>query len=99
MKEFPILPKIHIKKLEIENCGFSDVHGKVFNSIAEHLEELRLVNVSLKEIPVLEAMPKLETLNLNGNQVERWSRHKILDFQHTRTCFRRPKAAKTPPTT
>lgn len=50
-------------------CGIREVHGKIFNSMSEDLESLNLVNNSLKTIPLFDVLPKLESLNLNGNEV------------------------------
>lgn len=64
---FGPIPGLKIRSLDVTNCMISQLHPAAFDSLADLLEELWLVNDSLTSIPKLGKLKKLRSLNLNAN--------------------------------
>lgn len=55
--------------MEIRRCGIQNIHENAFDGLAEDLIELNLNENSLKTIPFLGRLKKLQNLKLGFNQV------------------------------
>lgn len=63
-----VLHPLGLRRLEISSCGIRHVHKLAFDQLKEHLEEIILQNNSITEMPALQNLTKLRSLNLNGNK-------------------------------
>ncbi|KAF7640183.1 hypothetical protein Mgra_00000009 [Meloidogyne graminicola] len=84
IENFQPVPNLMIRSFEISNCHINQTSSFAFDSLTDTLEELWLVNNSIKTLPKLSKLKNLVALNLNANGLEKFPDNVLLGLKKLR---------------